>query len=230
MRILTDAAQKIRAFNDLSNDDPRDYHLVLLAREGEKSLVDSHGNVSDKLLAMIDKALRGYFMMNRGSRMGSKEEFVNKLRNKLASYETKRILATLRDVTIISPSLEDYKLDVEKLYESLSNCEDGLSVDGSYFCVGTTKLMHCLLPELMVMLDQNVGKTVLNYSPGQYNNSVSYWKVMKICRDELMEWQRRCGSTSSLRNLDCEPTTLTRIFDKCAFIMAYWASKKPRQC
>jgi hypothetical protein len=228
MKILKDAAQKIKAFNDLPNDDPRDYHLVLLARGGEKSLVDRHGNVSDKLLAIIDKALRGYFMMNRGNRMGSKEEFVNKLRNKLASYETRRILATLRAVTIVSPTLEDYRSEVEKLYESLSNREDGLSMDGSYFCVGTTKAMHCLLPELFVMLDQNVGKAVLEYSAGQYNNFASYWKVMKICRDELLEWRKLYGSTDSLLKLDYEPTTLTRIFDKCAFIMAYWQEKAER--
>jgi len=42
------------------------------------SVVGRGGNASNKILVMIDKALRGYFMMNRGNRMGSEEEFVNK--------------------------------------------------------------------------------------------------------------------------------------------------------
>jgi len=142
---------------------------------------------------------------------------VNKLRT---SYEAMKILATLRAATIVSPTLEHYKSEAEGLYEFLSNREDGLSADGSYFCVGTTKLRHCLLPELFVMLDQNVGKAVLEYSTGQYNNFASYWKVRKGCRDELLEWRKLYGSTDSLLNLDYEPTTLTRIFDKCTSIMA----------
>ncbi len=78
MRILKDAAKKIRAFNSLPYDNTRDYRLVLLAREEEESLVGRGGNASNKILVMIGKALSGYFMMNRGNRMGSEEEFVNK--------------------------------------------------------------------------------------------------------------------------------------------------------
>ena len=70
--------------------------------------------------------------------MGSEEEFVNRLRNKLASDGTKKILAILRDVTIMSPNIKHYKLDAEELYGPFSSPEDGLSSDGSRFCVGTT--------------------------------------------------------------------------------------------
>ena len=102
------------------------------------SVVGRGGNASNKILVMIDKALRGYFMMSRGNRMGSEEEFVNRLRNKLASDGTKKILAILRDVTIMSPNIKHYKLDAEELYGPFSSPEDGLSSDGSRFCVGTT--------------------------------------------------------------------------------------------
>ena len=219
MNIIENAAEKIREFNSNPKDRPREsYHSVLAARAGRGSFVHENGSVGDKYLDMIDWALRSYFMMNRGNRMGDKEEFVNKLINKLRSDETKRILARLRDVSITSPNLEDYKSDSEELYESLSNPRDGLSADGSCFCVGATKVMHCLFPELFIMLDQNVAKAV-GYSSGQYNNFSSYWKVMKICSNELTEWRRIYGSTDSLLQLDLPPTTLTRTFDKCASIM-----------
>lgn len=59
-----------QASGDLAYDDTRDYLPC--------SVVGRGGNASNKILVMIDKALRGYFMMNRGNRMGSEEEFVNK--------------------------------------------------------------------------------------------------------------------------------------------------------
>ncbi len=224
MRILNNAAKKIQAFNSNPKDRPREsYHRVLLARAGRKSFVGEDGSVSDEQhLRMIDWALRSYFMMNRGKNhgsMGSKEEFVSKLVNKLGSDEIRRILVRFTDLSIMSPSLEDCKSDAEGLYESLSNREDGLSANGTYFYVGTTKVIHCLFPELFVLLDSKVAKVVLVRSYG-YNNFSSYWKVMEICRGELVEWQELYGSTDSLLQLDTEPTTLTRIFDKCAHAMA----------
>lgn len=244
--ILKDAAEKIRAFNELPRDNPVDYHFVLLIREGKNSLVDREGDVSDKPLGMvtkarnlynfpfrppsncslsdkpievIEKALRGYFKMNRRNMMGSEEEFMGKLTNILGSAEIKSILARFRDATIMSCNLDACRSDVEKLYEYLSNPQTGLSADRTRFCVGTTKTIHCLLPELFVLVDSTVAEVVLVRSYG-YNNFSSYWKVMEICRGELVEWQELYGSTDSLLELDPEPSTLTRIFDKCAHAMA----------
>lgn len=219
MIILENAAEKIREFNNNPDDRPRgSYHQVLTAREGRRSFVDENGNITDRHLYMIDWALRSYFMMNRGNRMGAEEQFVNRLGNNLQGDETMSILARLRDVTIIVHDLQDYKADAEKLYESLSDPEHGLSADGTYFCVGATKVMHCLFPELFVMLDQNVGRAV-GYRSGQYNNFWFYWKVMNICTNDINEWIEIHGSTDSLLQLDLPPTTLPRIFDKCASIM-----------
>jgi hypothetical protein len=219
MKIFENAAEKIREFNNYPKDRPREsYHQVLTARAGRGSFVHENGNISERNLYLIDLALRSYFMMNRGNRMGGTEEFVNKLGNNLWGNETKSILAKLRYVSIIAHNLQDYKSEAERLYECLSNCEHGLSSDGTYFCVGATKVMHCLFPELFVMLDQNVGKAV-GYRPGQHNNFWSYWKVMEICRNEIEEWEIIHGSTDTLLQLDLPPTTLPRIFDKCASIM-----------
>ena len=224
MKILANAAEKIKKFNN-SPDAPREsYHRVLKTRAGANSVIDHHGSVSNEHLIMVDKALRSYFGMNRGKRMGSTGQFVSNLSNKLADNKARNTLATLRGVTAISPNLDGYKSDAQELYESLSNRENGLSADGTYFCVGTTKVMHCVLPELFVMLDGVAAKGIRKcyLLQSNYNNFKSYWKVMKICRDELLEWQRLYGNIKSLLNLDPEPTSLTRIFDKCAIVTALW--------
>ncbi|MEW6003564.1 MAG: hypothetical protein AB1638_13085 [Nitrospirota bacterium] len=221
MIIFENAEQKIRAFNSYPDRPRESYHRVLTARQRERSFVQQNGNVSDENLYLIDRALRSYFMMNRGNRMGTTEGFVSKLGNILRNNEINGILARLREVTIIAPNLQQYKPDAKRLYESLSKSEHGLSADGTHFCVGATKVMHCLFPELFVMLDQNVGKAV-GYRPSQYNNFESYWNVMDICRKELKEWQEIHNDTNSLLQLDTPPTTLPRIFDKCASIMGIW--------
>lgn len=219
MIILENAEEKIREFNDYPKDRPREsYHRVLTARQGERSFVHENGNISDEHLYLIDLALRSYFMMNRGNKMGGTEEFVNKLGRSLRNNETRNILANLRDVSITAHDLQNHQLAPETLYGSLSKRNHGLSADGTYFCVGATKVMHCLFPELFVMLDQNVGKAV-GYRPGQYNNFWSYWNVMDVCRNELKEWEIAYGSTDTLLQLDLPPTTLPRIFDKCASII-----------
>lgn len=160
MKIFENVAQKIRDFNNYPDRPRESYHRVLNARDGRKSFVGENGNVSPHYLHMIDWALRSYFMMNRGNRMGSKEQFTNKLTNKVSIPEVKKILAQLRVLSITSPNLNDCRLDAEELYNLLSHPEHGLSSDGTHFCVGATKLMHCLFPELFIMLDQNVGKAV----------------------------------------------------------------------
>lgn len=222
--ILNNAAQKIRDFNENPKDKPREsYHNVLIARKGRMSFVDKGGSISNEYLKLIDCTLRSYFMMNRGNRMGECDEFLNKLVKKLQLSEIRRSLKKFQEVDIINFNLENYKLEAERLYEALSNPQNGLSRDHTYFCVGATKVMHCLFPELFIPLDNNVAKSLKNsyyfFSP-QYNNFSAYWKAMKICRNELMEWQRTNGSIDSLLQLDISPTTLTRIFDKCATIMA----------
>lgn len=221
MKIFNNVTQKIRDFNNYPDRPRESYHRVFTETQRERSFVQQNGNVSDENLYLIDRALRSYFMMNRGNRMGTTEGFVSKLANILRNNETKGILARLREVTIIAPNLQQYKPDAKRLYESLSKSEHGLSADGTHFCVGATKVMHCLFPELFVMLDQNVGKAV-GYRPGQHNNFESYWNVMDICRKELKEWQEIHNDTDSLLQLDTPPTTLPRIFDKCASIMGIW--------
>ena len=108
MIILENAAGKIKEFNNYPDWSHESYHRVLTAREVRRSFVNENGNIMDNHLYLIDRALRSYFMMNRGNRMGRTEEFVNKLGNSLRDNETRNILANLRDVSITAP-LQNYK-------------------------------------------------------------------------------------------------------------------------
>jgi hypothetical protein len=216
MRILDGAGKKIHIFNRNYTDHSRqDYHSVLLARRGDISLVDINGLVNSQNLLLIDRALRGYFMMNRGNRMGMQRQFMLRLGSILSSSKVRSILVGLRNITIMSPNLGRYRPSSKDLYDALSSPQHGLSVDGTYFCVGATKVMHMLFPELFVMLDKNVGNAC-GYSPGQYNNFQAYWNVMMICHSELKAWVNKYGGVNGLFLLDPLPTSITRVFDKCA--------------
>lgn len=224
MIILRNADEKIRVFNNEYPEDlPREsYHNVLTAREGSMSFVSPDGNVNMNNLERIDWALRSYFRMNKGGRMGDTEEFLNRLRIKLQSEQIRNMLVRFRDVSITFPNIMNYESDAGKLYESFSNPNDGLSSGGIKFCVGATKVMHCLFPEFFIMLDKRVAKTICATVPtfgNNYNNFLSYWRAMMICRNELKAWQEENGDLDRLLNLDVPPITLTRIFDKCAYIM-----------
>ena len=228
--ILSNAAEKIRAFNENPNDRPREsFHQVLTARKGSMSFVDHEGNVGKNHVKLIDWALRSYFIMNKGNKMGTKEEFIERLGTKLQKEEIRNILVKFREISITIPEIEDYKSDAKKLYDSFSNPNGGLSRDGTHFCVGATKVMHCLFPELFIILDRNVAKTIRRTTRSfgsNHNNFVSYWQTMRVCIKELKEWKEENGDFDSLPKLDVGfgPTTLTRIFDKCAFIMAIQAN------
>lgn len=218
MNILKNADEKIRKFNSRSYGDPELYHNILKARGENKSLVDESGRVGHKFLGMIEEALRGYFGMDKPM-VNNKGEFIKNLKTKLESDGIRKILTKFRDVCIGSPNLADYKSDARVLYECLSaKGQDRLSQENYRFRVGATKVMYCLFPKLFVMLDRYVGRA-LGYEEGEYNNFEAYWATINICRQELKEWQELYGSTDSLLKLDQKPTTLTRIFDKCATII-----------
>ncbi len=85
MIIFQNAADKLNRFNNNPHDRPREsYHSVLSARgAGRISLVAENGTVSTQNIRLIDWALRSYFMMNRGRKMGSEDDFIMRLENKL---------------------------------------------------------------------------------------------------------------------------------------------------
>jgi len=199
------------------------YRRVLNARAGSSSLVDEYGNVSEQSLRVIEEGLRK-FEMARFGKMDKK--FRDRLKNKLQRQSVREVLKKFRNIQIESQEWQEYKDDVEKLYNALSaGGSDGLSADGKQFDVGATKIMNFLFPELFVIVDKNVTKTLTELGligiprkGGTYDYSFdSYWQIMQICYRELEQCVRLYGDIQNLLEFDKKPTTLTRIFDKCAF-------------
>jgi len=214
-KILENVAEKIKEY-DAQCKAPKynaTYRRVLKAREGDCCLVDADGNVSERALKVIEDALRAFEM---GRQMGGK--FRERLRKKLEDDEIRSILKRFRNLCIDSLDLKEFKDDVKRLYEALSaSGSSGLSSRQDSFEVGATKIMNFLFPELFIMVDSNVKKAVGRSGPGVPFGK--YWDIMMICRRELEEHKKVQGSYNSLLESDIKPTTLTRIFDKCAFIM-----------
>lgn len=199
------------------------YQEVLNARAGNNSLVDEDGIVSERSLKRIEEGLRK-FEMARFGKMDSK--FSDKLKKKLQRDDIKEILKKFRNMRIESQEWQKYRDAVKKLYDILSaGGSDGLSADGDRFDVGATKIMNFLFPELFVMVDKHVTETLvrkglirISRKGGTWDYSFeSYWRIMEICNYELGQYRERYGSVQSLLEMDKQPTTLTRIFDKCCF-------------
>ena len=226
--IFENAKNKIEYYNNLPKAETYNqaYKKVLSARKGSSSLVNDDGNISEESLKILEYGLRK-FEMNRFNQMGN--AFREKLSKKLQKGEIMEILKNLRDLRIESEEWKEHKDEIEKLYRELSTeGESSLHTGKKRFDVGATKIMNFLFPELFVMLDSNVAKTLnqlglikIRRRGSTYDFSFEiYWQVMKICKMELEEYQKRHGDLQSLLDMDDEPTTLTRIFDKCAFAMA----------
>jgi len=199
------------------------YRKVLNARAGSSSLIDEDGNVSHQSLEVIEEGLRR-FEMARFGKMDSK--FSDRLKKKLQRNGIREILKKFRNLRIESQEWREYRDYAKKLYDILSaGGADGLSADGDRFDVGTTKIMNFLFPELFVMVDRHVAETLIELrliriprKGGTWDYSFgSYWRIMEICDQELKRYRERYGSVQSLLESDKQPTTLTRIFDKCSF-------------
>jgi len=222
--IFENVSEKIKKYDELPKGKQynRAYQMVLNARAGSSSLVDEVGNVSEQSLKVIEDGLKR-FEMARFGKMDSK--FRDRLKNKLQRSDIKAILVKFKNLRIESQDWQKYRDDVKKLYDTLSaGGNDGLSADGNRFDVGATKIMNFLFPELFVMVDKKVAKTLTELELIRFSRKggtycfcfEKYWKIIKICYAELEQYKKQ-GDISDLLKLDKEPTTLTRMFDKCVF-------------
>lgn len=219
LRILEDAETKLEAWRrhypNAGDSNSPSYRRILEARGSDSSNVDANGHVTEQTLQLIKEVLRDKFDMYH--QVG--DTFPQKLSKKLQDARVKAILIRIRNLSICSTSLEDLKPDTDELYASLSAPgPSGLSFRSDHFCVGATKTMNFLFPELFVMLDRCVAKA-LCLNP--YNKFSVYWSVLRLCHDDLEEWRNIRGSLDSLVALDVPPTTSVRIFDKCATVMGH---------
>lgn len=217
VRVFENVAEKINKYNSYDTKCKAGrynsaYRRVLNARGEQSSLVDEDGILDEKSLIIIEDALRAFDMDRQMD-----DQFRDRLKKKLNDVNTKILLKEFRKFTVLFPKIEEIKSDTQDFFETLSAVDqDGLSSRGDRFGVGATKIMNFLFPELFVMADQWVMK-------GLHKTGPIYpwkcWSIMMICRRELTEWEESHGDLESLIELDKKPTTLTRIFDKCAFVM-----------
>lgn len=219
IRVLEDARNKIRDYNEQTRARVYNsaYTKILDARKGRSCLVDKEGNMSEATLLIIEEGLQ---MFDMGRQMDN--TFKYNLQKKLAS--AKPLLWKFQGLTIVSPNIDEIRSETESFFENLRACDhDRLSSSENQFSVGATKIMNFLFPELFVITDIWVRKALAK-SLGHFSFD-EYWSIMMACRRELRAWQKLHGTLENLIELDEKPTTLTRVFDKCAFVMG-----KPVQC
>jgi hypothetical protein len=214
--ILNNAAIKVKTYNEPKDANRRKrgrrynfaYHEILQ----HQPLVDESGRVGTDSLNLIVKGLKQFDMNRQMDRL-----FGQRLEGKLGDGDTPRIITELRRARIDKADLWQLKDRVEALYQRLAEAGDrGLAILGKRFDVGATKIMNFLLPEFSVIVDHNVADALNKTSLHQFER---YWWVMASCRRELDAWRELNGDLSSLLEVDENPTTLTRIFDKCAFVV-----------
>lgn len=191
------------------------YTEILNGRKNRSCLVNKDGSVSEETLLTIEKGLLAFDM---GRQMDG--NFKYNLKKKLIS--AKALLKKFQGLTIVSPNIDEIRSETESFFESLrASDHDRLSSNRNQFSVGATKIMNFLFPELFVIADRWVRKALGKYG---YFSFDEYWSIMMTCRKELRAWQEKYGNLESLIGLDEKPTTLTRIFDKCAFVTGKSAS------
>lgn len=217
VRVFESAAEKINKYNSYDTKCKAGkynsaYRRVLNARGDQSCLVDKDGNVNEKSLVIIEDGVRDFDM---GRQMDN--QFIDRLRKKLCDVNTRFLLKRFTEFTILSPDIEEIKSDTQSFFETLSAKSDyGLSSRRDRFGVGATKIMNFLFPELFVMSDRWVMEGLRKTGA---IHATKYWSIMMVCHRELKEWQETRGDLKSLMELDQRPTTLPRIFDKCAFVM-----------
>lgn len=211
LRILENAAEKIEDYNaqgDAKKYYNPAYHKLLNARP----LVDVDGSVVDLAVGIIESIMRNFKMARVMS-----HQFNGLLARKLKEDSVKVVLREVRSARIESSILNEHKASSKILYETFSeDGSDSLALEEMQFHVGATKIMNFLFPDFYVMVDSRVAKA-LHRSGGYYFEK--YWDTMRLCRQELDSWREMHCDLDSLILLDKPPTTLTRIFDKCAFVM-----------
>jgi hypothetical protein len=218
MRILDKAKQKIAQYDEYdrihANGMYNNYYRRLLAsRNGRPCLVEETGEVSDASINVIEETLIAFKMKTLGC---INSDFNQKLRKKLGDPNVLLLFRQFSTLNILSPNIQSLRFDAQTLFNHLSvGGNDCLDAQGRQFRVGASKIMNFIFPELFVIMDSHVLKC-LNLHGNSFEN---YWTIMNTCRDELLEWQSTTCDLDALLRIDSSPTTLTRIFDKCAFIM-----------
>lgn len=221
--ILDDVEVRIKKYD--KSPDASKYNSCyrsLLRTHQKQSLFTENGKVNSEFLSKIVKTLK-CFKMHR--QMG--DDFSTRLVEKLESKKFSSFYKTFESQKIESGEWKNFKEDIRSVYNEFSDGKTGLSQGNKRFDVGTTKLLNFIFPKLFVMLDRNVANALssndlvkIPTKGSTYDFSFkSFWKTMRICNKEINILKEERDSVKNILELGEKPTTLPRIFDKCAFIV-----------
>jgi len=142
--------------------------------------------------------------------------FATKLHQKL--QQIKQHLYSIIDSNIIDTDIDLYAIAIMHSYSILANKgHEGFDLNRD-FHVGATKILHFLNPELFMIIDANIARTLRNYFEIPYRNTPQpgysgelYVRSLKVVKDLIVEYGER-----NFRSLENQ-SPIMRIFDKIAF-------------
>ena len=230
-RILSNAREKIRYFNKIGIHYEAVYHYVIRRRCVTKKLYDSD---------FLDDITAGLISFDMQRMMGS-DKYMIEGHNAWAQQLKKAIepfrkdLNPLRSLKLQSVELSNYKDHIIKIFDGIS--EKGLNqIEGKTkrrFPVGTSKILHFLIPELFIIVDSNSKQELGRFHRFSHRKMIdgqAYFEAMKCYQKELKQWAtddpkfpRLIGYDNDWRKFGGKwPTPLPRIIDKCTFVGDKW--------
>ena len=234
-RILNNAKEKIRYFNKIGIHYEAVYHYVIRRRAETKKLYDAD---------FLDDITAGLISFDMQRMMGRKKYMIDG-RNpwaqqlQVAIKPFRKDLSNLRSLQLQSVELSDYRDLIIRVFDGIS--ENGLNqIEGKtkrHFPVGTSKILHFLIPGLFIIVDSNSKRELgrlYSFLHQKMVDGKAYYEAMKYYKMELIEWQKDDPDFSRLIGFDgdrkkfggIKPTPLPRIIDKCTFVGDKWTKTK----
>lgn len=217
LKILKGARKRINQYN-LENKDlksERTYMELISSYRKQGSFVKKRGDVSKENIHHIVECLR--------------EFGIKPLRSDVSNVLSQRIenlsenLAGIRRLRLEDIDLDDNHIleDISVILEQLSKGgKDSLYAKPKRFGVGATKIMHFLLPDLMIMVDSHVQRALKEEYDFYYCHCpCRYIGTMRIYKSEIQFYESSGKDISRLISFDVSPTTIPRILDKCAYVI-----------
>ena len=168
--IISNASKKIHQFNKTG------LHYNIVATQVYKARELESDYFSIKYQSYITAALIS-FDMGRMMGQGGKSKydieaggFATKLRKKLITI--KPISQHLTRKKLIDLDIEEEKENIIHAYNELSaKGREGLNQRGAEFHVGTTKILHFIIPELFLIIDSNASRAFKFFHDVKYRIS-----------------------------------------------------------
>jgi hypothetical protein len=143
---------------------------------------------------------------------------IRQLRNELKVLKRQKLERGLTSSNVWECSNKAYNMLAQ-------NGTHSLHVLGKRFDVGATKILNFLFPELFIIIDSRVADVLKKYYSFPYRSGTQkkysfdkYFSAMNTYHNEVISWIQNGKTLDELLSYDRQPTTLTRVLDKCAYV------------